>query len=821
MIKKDTYLLENIDYEVMFENAPVAIGFTKDRRFIKCNARFELLFGYEPDGVVGLPGSVVHLDQDDYYEFGKQVGPLLSKGATVDVDKKFIRKDGSIFEGHIYGCTLDAESPTSGGTMWVIEDVTERVQYHKRLVESESQYRLLSDNQTDYIFLYNRTGDAVYISPSFLRLYGVDSIDHTRFGLDKKFVIHPDDTQRINDQLRALVESPVPSKVMEYRWKLPSGGVMWVESNWQCITDQNGAVINYLSVVRDVTKRHDAEQNIREMQKLDAIGQLTGGLAHDFNNLLGIVVGNLDMIEMKVQPDDSKTMRWLELARNAALKGAEVTRSLLAVARRQSMEIQRNDINEVIKELLPLVKTSCGSSVTLRSQIHEHALWAFIDSSGLSNVILNLAINARDAMHDLTDEKTLTIVTKVVGVNSENSTNYNNITPGQYACVEVTDTGTGMNGEVLAHAFEPFYTTKERGKGTGLGLPMVFGYAKQLGGTCTIDTEPGAFTTVRVYLPLSNDDLLTITTHESDRVDTLHDMGLLDTAPEEPLDTIVKTAAQVCDAPIALISLVDSDRQWFKAKFGLEATETPRDVAFCAHAIHQPDQVLVVPDASLDTRFSANQLVLKDPKIRFYAGVPLLASNGHALGTLCVIDHKPHDLDVDQLGKLEQLAKQAEQVIDSLADRNTVKPFHPEAEDTDQTMLDSASAAVTHHPSQTLLRILIVDDEVELCDLAEAWFQSMGCETQQAHNAKQALDLLAETHFDMMFTDIVMPGGVDGIQLAQRAKESYPELAVALASGYAQSYTDNTTALPGPLLNKPYRKNDLEKLLRDKLNLVA
>jgi len=411
------------------------------------------------------------------------------------------------------------------------------------------------------------------------------------------------------------------------------------------LRDSDGRLVGFAMVTRDITERKEAEEakrrteeKLAESQKLEAIGQLTGGLAHDFNNLLGIVVGNLDKIGERLPEGDALTRRQHQIAIDAALRGVEVTRSLLAVARRQPMEVQPYDLNALIREMLPLLRAAASSSVTLDCSLVSDKLMANLDAGGLSQVVLNLVINASDAMEDVTGEKKLTLRTyKTLSSEQDNR----ELTPGHYAVLEVSDTGAGMSESVRQRVFEPFFTTKERGRGTGLGLPMVYGYATQLGGTVTLDSIPEAGTTVRIFLPLQ-----------------------------------------------------------------------------VAAAIASPGA---------------------DPA--------------------------------------------AQSTV-----RNAVAP-------------------------QPLGRVLVVDDEQALCELACDWLESLGYQPTGVHSPAAALERLAAEPFDILFTDIIMPGGKDGLALAREARSRHPHLRVVLTSGYAQGLTDNAS-LPGPLVNKPYRKADLHKALQ-------
>ena len=632
----------------------------------------------------------------------------------------------------------------------------------------------------------------------------VEFLDTASFWIDH---IHPEDAPGVMATLPLLFEQDHHSH--EYRFRTKDGHYRWLHDVLKLERDAEGRPLEIAGVMTDITERKAAEAQLRESQKLEAIGQLTGGLAHDFNNLLGIVVGNLDQIGAHLPEGDARLRQQHQAALQAALRGAEVTRSLLAVARRQPLEVGCHELNALLTEMLPLAKSSAGSAVRLRSDLAAGELPAQIDPSGLSNVVLNLVINARDAMQEQPGELLLTLRTRRV---LHEPGTADTLGAGWYAVLEVADNGPGMSEAVRTQAFEPFFTTKERGRGTGLGLAMVHGYATQLGGTARIQSEPGVGTTVQLYLPMDAASATAAAASEAQRLTALKAHALLDTAPEPEFDQLVAQAARLCGTPIALVSLVDAERQWFKASVGLQATQTPRTQAFCAHAIAAPGGMLVVPDAKKDARFSANALVLGEPHVGFYAGVVLYDAAGEALGTLCVIDHQPRQLNAAQLAQLQRLAEQVATLIRARAP-GAASPS------TSASLAAPRWGSAPAEPSKTTRvtttparRVLVVDDEPALCDLASDWLESLGFEPTAAHSPAQALQHLAAEHFDILFTDIVMPGGMDGLALARQAKAQQPHLRIVLTSGYAQSLLD-TPDLPGTLINKPYRKNDLHKAL--------
>lgn len=599
----------------------------------------------------------------------------------------------------------------------------------------------------------------------------------------------------------AALKSPNGTFSVNFRVRREDETTRWIALHGKSIQrNEQGQVLRMLGVNIDITERKESEERLRETQKLEAIGQLTGGLAHDFNNLLGIVVGNLDEIGDRLPEGDAGLRHQHRAALDAALRGVEVTRSLLSVARRQPLAVGFHDLNALVSELVPLLRSSAGSAVKLRSDLAAGELRTKIDAGGLSNAMLNLVINARDAMQGQAGEQEIMLRSRRVLLAAEVEVD---LPPGAYALLEVSDTGGGMSEQIRARAFEPFFTTKGH-RGTGLGLAMVYGYATQLGGTARIRSQLGLGTTIQLYLPMDSLAEAAIEAAEALRLAALQGHALLDTAPEAAFDALVAQAARICGTPISLVSLIDADRQWFKAKVGLEASQTPREQAFCAHAIADPDGMLVVTDTHTDARFSGNPLVLGEPRVRFYAGIALRGAGGDALGTLCVIDHEPRKLNAVQLIQLEALAEQVSALIQSRVPHDPRPgPTQPWAE---------ARTPASPVAQASSLRLLVVDDEKALCELACEWFESMGYRTSSALSAAAALELLAAEPFDILFTDIVMPGMMDGLALAKEARLHYPNLRVVLASGYAQAL-GNDSDLPGSLVSKPYRKADLIKAL--------
>lgn len=384
----------------------------------------------------------------------------------------------------------------------------------------------------------------------------------------------------------------------------------------------------FTSFIRDISYVVAAEERLAHAQKLEAIGQLTGGLAHDFNNLLGIIAGNLDLLREGVTPEEQ--IQLIDAASSAASRGIGVTKSLLAVARRSSMDPAQTNINVLLRELEPLLRQTAGRRIDVMVSPHAEHAEVVIDSSAFGNALLNLVINARDAM-PTGGELLIFSYSMAVGQPSSDDPEWEDLPEGHYVVVGVDDQGCGMEKETLNRAFEPFFTTKKRGKGTGLGLPMVSAFATRSGGRARIESTPGKGSSVQIILPVS-----------------------------------------------------------FASK-EKGSTELPLPVASSMQA------------------------------------------NG---------------------------------------------------------------------------RILLVDDEIDLLKLSRRWLTHSGYQVDTADNAEAALAVLASRWIDLMVTDIVMPGELEGLALARIAATRYPDMKIILISGYPENITEDDRRRWG-LVEKPFSRSAL------------
>jgi len=335
----------------------------------------------------------------------------------------------------------------------------------------------------------------VDVSPMLQRIAGrqetgVDSLD------EAIALVHPEDRERYFATQETAVKSGEPQEI-EYRIRRENGTIRHLWSELQCERGDDGQPLAMFGIVQDITERKTTEEQLRQSQKMETIGHLTGGVAHDFNNLLMVVMGNLDLLLDRMQHDPD-TASVVNAAIAAAERGASLTRQLLAYARRQPLAPRELDVNAAIQGISRLMRRTLGEQIEIETVLGGGLWHALADATQVENAVINLAINARDAMPN---GGKLTLETANASFDESYAGLNDEVAPGQYVMIAVTDTGTGMSADIIARAFEPFFTTKPVGRGTGLGLSMVYGFAKQSGGHAKIYSEPGHGTTVKLYLP--------------------------------------------------------------------------------------------------------------------------------------------------------------------------------------------------------------------------------------------------------------------------------------------------------------------------------
>jgi PAS domain S-box-containing protein len=373
----------------------------------------------------------------------------------------------------------------------------ERITQDEALRESEERFRIVAKVTADVVWDWNLVTDTRWWGEGLMTLFGYDPA-RIEAGPESWFNrLFPDDAERVMSEVRSAIAGGGSGWSSEYRFVREDGTVAQVRDRGYVIRDGRGKAIRMVGSMVDITGERAMQDALMRSQRMEAVGQLTGGIAHDFNNLLTVILGNSEMLADALA-DDSTLAALATITRTAAERGAELTNRLLAFARRQALDPRPTDVSRLIAGLDGLLRRSIGEHVEIEI-VRAGGLWpALVDASQLENAVLNLCINARDAMPA---GGRLTIELANASLDDAYAQMHDEVVPGQYVLVAVSDTGAGMDAETVERAFDPFFTTKEVGRGSGLGLSMVHGFVKQSRGHVKIYSELGEGTAVKLYLP--------------------------------------------------------------------------------------------------------------------------------------------------------------------------------------------------------------------------------------------------------------------------------------------------------------------------------
>jgi PAS domain S-box-containing protein len=361
----------------------------------------------------------------------------------------------------------------------------------KQAEDSELRYRNVVDLIQEAIWIHV-DGKVIFANPSAARLFAAGTPEGL-IGRDAVSLVHPEDRNRAAERTRDLRAGPHSVPVIEMKLQAVDGTTRTAEIH--AVSFREAGKVHVMASARDVTALREAESQLRQAQKMESVGQLTGGVAHDFNNLLTVIIGNLDVAVDRVSAD---LRSLIESSLRAAERGSAMIKQMLAFSRRQVLTPDTVNLNEMTSGMHDLLSRTLGEHIEIEMKLAPNLWLAFADRGQVESALLNLAVNARDAM---AEGGKLTIETGNVHLDEDYAARNAEVTPGDYAMLAVTDTGCGMALDVVERAFEPFFTTKRIGSGSGLGLSMIYGFAKQSGGHLKIYSEVGHGTTVRLYLP--------------------------------------------------------------------------------------------------------------------------------------------------------------------------------------------------------------------------------------------------------------------------------------------------------------------------------
>jgi PAS domain S-box-containing protein len=546
------------------------------------------------------------------------------------------------------------------------------------------------------------------------------------------------------------------------------GSEFWANVVINPIRDEDGTLMGFAKITRDVTERRQAAQaleraqeQLAQAQKMEGIGQLTGGVAHDFNNLLTVIIGNLESLQRALQapvPDGDRLARSVENAMRGAQRAASLTQRLLAFSRRQPLDPKPVDAGRLVIGMSELLRRTLGEQVAIETVL-AGGLWRVLaDPNQLEIGILNLAVNARDAMPN---GGKLTIETANAYLDEAYAAAQTEVVPGQYVVISISDTGSGMTKEVQAHAFEPFYTTKDIGHGTGLGLSQVYGFVKQSGGHVKLYSEAELGTTVKLYLPR----LLS------------EEAGVAAPATAAPVP-------RSAGAQTILVVEDDDDVRANTTGIVRELGYTVLEAPLAATALHllerHPEIKLLFTDIGLPGGMNGRQLADAARKAR--PDLKVLFTTGYARNA--IVHDGRLDLGVVLIPKPFTYAALAAKLADIL-DESTGPP-----------------------------RILLVEDEVLVRMVATEQLEDLGYRVETAGSATEAMNKikLMEGDIALAIVDIGLPD-IKGDVLVGELRARHPALPIIVASGYDDPALHQRFAGDSRVtfIRKPYTQDDLRQ----------
>lgn len=458
------------------------------------NPAAEKLFGWSEKEVIGKPIPVI---PDDEADTAAALHQRLMSGETLTgVEVRRQKRDGSSVAISLSATPLWDASHRVRGIIGFLTDITERKRAEEALQAAEEKYRGIFENALEGI--YQSTPDGKYISanPALARMFGFDSpqeLINTRNHITNQEYVTPQSRADFVRELegRGVVQS------FEYQAYRRDGKAIWVSANAHAVRDSEGRILYFEGTVQDITQHRELEQQLRQMQKIEAVGRLAGGVAHDFNNILMAISSYADLLYGRIPEEDARR-RYVDEISKATDRAASLTQGLLAFSRKQVISPRVLDLNTLIAEQAEMLKRLIPENIELRFLPGDALGRVKVDPGQVEQIVMNLVINARDAMPN---GGTILVETGNAELDRTDCGLQNPAQAGNYVMLAVSDNGCGMNAETKAHLFEPFFTTKEQGKGTGLGLAIVFGIVKQSAGHIFLHSEPDHGTTFKIYLP--------------------------------------------------------------------------------------------------------------------------------------------------------------------------------------------------------------------------------------------------------------------------------------------------------------------------------
>lgn len=749
------------------------------------NSGAQRIKGYLPQEIIGKHFSNFYTEEERAKGTPALALATAAREGRYEAEGWRLRKDGSRFWASVVIDAIRSERGEISGFAKVTRDITERRAAQEELRRSEQHLRLLIQSVTDYaIYMLSPEGNVTSWNAGAERIKGYAK--HEIIGMHFSQFYTPED-RKSGEPQRALRIAQEQGKYENEAWRMRRDGTrFWASVVITPIRDDAAKLIGFAKVTRDFTERQKAHEQLQQArarlfqsQKMEAVGKLTGGVAHDFNNVLQIIGGSLQLIQ-SAGGYGPAAKKWLNDALEAVERGSKLSAQLLAFARRQPLQPAAINPARLIRGMDALLRQALGEAIQIETVV-AGGLWnTMVDPHQLENVILNVVINARDAMNA---NGKLTIELGNAMLDDQYALLEPDVSPGQYVLLAITDTGTGMPPDVVDRAFEPFFTTKPQGQGTGLGLSMAHGLIRQSGGHIKIYSEVGHGTTIKIYLPRSFEAEAVVPARAS-----------------EPVAGGTETILVVEDDPKVQAVVVD-----MLTSLGYRVLRADNAQSALSIIKSGVDVDLLFTDVVMPGELSSTELA-KLVK-QYLPCIGVLFTSGYTQNA--IVHAGRLDPGVQLLSKpyrREDLARKVRHVL-SEAKQHPAPHVHA------GKPVDWSAAPAMPQPSASGVNascILVVEDNNDLRKMVCELLAILGYRTQSAGTAEEALSLLSDGGFHVLLTDISLPG-VSGIELAKRAVECIPHLKVIFASGYGAPTEE--LGIGSIALRKPYDLQELRKAL--------
>ncbi|HED16806.1 MAG TPA: response regulator [Gammaproteobacteria bacterium] len=736
-----------VQFEAVFNAIPDAVIFADtERRMMMNNPAVHAMFGFSDEELIGQKTEMLYADKQIFTDQGRRRFHIGSDPKTGAYEVQYRRKDGSQFWAETLGTQVKNRKGEIMGFIGLLRDITERKHAEKQMRESEQ--RLADAQRMTHIgnWELNLVSYELTWSDEIYRIFEVDPLEFDASYEAFLDAVHPDDRERVKRTYAESVKNKTLYSV-EHRLRMPDDTVKHVVESCQTFYNDDNLPVRSIGTIQDITERVSMEEALRRSQKMEAIGQLSGGIAHDFNNQLGVIIGYLDFLKNHF-PENEKPRQWVETATRATLRCMDLTRQLLAFSRRQSSEKSVVDLNASIKEMETMITRSVTPEVEVQYSLSGELWLAEIDPGGFQDVILNLVINARDAMPY---GGKLLIETGNRCLDAD----YPNLNPdiesGDYVQLTLSDSGSGMDKETIEHIFEPFFTTKPEGEGTGLGMAMVYGFVKRNGGYIKVYSEPDVGTTIRIYLPRSA---------ASDAVDSV-------SAGREIKLPGGKESILIVEDEADLLALADG----YLEELGYH-TRLAENAAQALEILAGGQEFdLLFSDVVMPGGMNGYELVSQVTRMK--PDLKVLLTSGYTAKKIT------HD-------GLERFSANI-----------LAKPYRkPELAQRIRLVLDERMERVENrtnaHNTKECLEgriILVVDDEEDVRELFKFNLERLGYKVIQACNGNEAIVLYQQSlesgePVDAVLLDLSLPGSMDGKEVSDKIRNIDPDARIIVASGH-------------------------------------